>query len=95
MNIPEAKSPRRDANQALAKKVKTEPPSASVTDSAIRRTSMACTPEERQTMISEAAYFIAKHRNFARGHELEDWLCGERQIDAAIARGELLRVYPT
>jgi hypothetical protein len=29
-------------------------------------------------MIAEAAYFIAAQRNFAPGHELDDWLAAER-----------------
>lgn len=35
----------------------------------------------RAAMISEAAYFRAEKRNFAPGHELEDWLAAERQVD--------------
>jgi hypothetical protein len=44
-------------------------------------------------MISEAAYFMAEHRGFESGHELQDWLFAESQIDAAIARGDLPQVY--
>ena len=44
-------------------------------------------------MISEAAYFASEHKGFECGHELQDWLCAESQIDAAIARGELPHVY--
>jgi hypothetical protein len=32
-------------------------------------------------MISEAAYFLAEHRGFGPGHELEDWLRAEHEID--------------
>lgn len=31
-------------------------------------------------MISDAAYFRAKHRGFVPGHDLEDWLHAERLI---------------
>ena len=40
--------------------------------------------DDRRMMISEAAYFMAKRRNFAPGHELEDWLLAEKQVDAAL-----------
>jgi len=36
--------------------------------------------DELAGMIARAAYFIAEHRNFAPGHELDDWLEAERQI---------------
>lgn len=45
-------------------------------------------PEQRLAMICEAAYYLAEHRGFAAGHELEDWLLGEKQIDAVIGYGE-------
>ncbi len=39
---------------------------------------------EQQTMIAEAAYFIAEHRGFSTGHELGDWLQAEREIHAGM-----------
>jgi hypothetical protein len=30
--------------------------------------------------IAVAAYFLAEHRNFAPGHEMEDWLSAEREL---------------
>lgn len=36
--------------------------------------------DELLGMIATAAYYIAEQRNFAPGHELEDWLAAERQI---------------
>jgi len=39
----------------------------------------------RWVMIAEAAYYIAEHRGFAQGHELEDWLLAEKQIDAMLS----------
>jgi hypothetical protein len=30
--------------------------------------------------IAVAAYYLAEQRNFASGHELEDWLQAERQV---------------
>ena len=39
------------------------------------------TREDRPVLVAEAAYFLAQARGFAPGHELEDWLAAERQID--------------
>lgn len=41
----------------------------------------AITPEERQQMIAEAAYFRAQHRGFTGGSPEHDWLEAEREID--------------
>jgi Protein of unknown function (DUF2934) len=62
-------------------------------NSIIKRVFITCTPGQRQAMISEAAYFEAQYRGFESGHELEDWLLAESQIDAAIASGELPHVF--
>jgi hypothetical protein len=36
--------------------------------------------EDMDGMIATAAYYLAERRNFAPGHELEDWLAAEQQI---------------
>ena len=41
-------------------------------------------------MVSEGAYFLAQRRGFAPGHELDDWLCAEKQINEALEA--LLRI---
>lgn len=50
------------------------------------------TAEEREQLIAETAYRIAERRGFGCGHELDDWLEAEKQVDAmlaaATARGE-------
>jgi hypothetical protein len=40
-------------------------------------------------MIAKAAYFRAAQRDFAPGHELEDWLAGESEVDRRIAEAQL------
>jgi hypothetical protein len=35
---------------------------------------------ERESMIRLYAYYLAEHRGFAPGHEIEDWLTAERQL---------------
>lgn len=42
----------------------------------------ALSPEERHRRIAEAAYLRAAARGFAPGHELDDWLAAERELDA-------------
>ena len=44
--------------------------------------------EERQHMIHEAAYYRAEKRQFAPGHEVEDWAEAERQIDELLANAK-------
>lgn len=69
---PATKAPR-------AKKAKPVETAGPVTVTSI--TTIAA-PDESELlgMISIAAYYIAEQRNFAPGHELEDWLEAERQI---------------
>jgi hypothetical protein len=39
--------------------------------------------EDLTGLIATTAYFIAAERNFASGHELDDWLEAERRIKSA------------
>ena len=39
--------------------------------------------EDRLRRIREAAYFKAEKRGFAPGHELDDWLEAEEEVDQA------------
>lgn len=43
-------------------------------------------PETRAALIAEAAFFRAEKRGFAPGHETEDWLAAEAEIDAKLLR---------
>jgi Protein of unknown function (DUF2934) len=42
--------------------------------------------ELQRSMIAEAAYYLAKRRGFAPGHELDDWLAAEGEIKQLWAR---------
>jgi hypothetical protein len=44
----------------------------------------------RQKMIEDAAYFKAEKRNFAPGHEVQDWADAEREIDDLINRAKMM-----
>lgn len=48
--------------------------------------SRAVTPLERNQMIEKAAYYHAERRGFEPGHELEDWLAAEQDVQAVLAR---------
>ena len=41
--------------------------------------------EDRLDMIAENAYYRAERRGFLPGHEMEDWLAAEREVDALLA----------
>lgn len=41
--------------------------------------------ETFRRQVAEAAYLRAEARGFAPGHELEDWVAAEREIESRIA----------
>jgi Protein of unknown function (DUF2934) len=43
------------------------------------------TTQERRDLIAKAAYFRAERRGFRAGHELEDWLAAEAEVDRQLA----------
>ncbi len=42
------------------------------------------TREQRECMISEAAYYMAEHRHFQGGDPIHDWLQAQMEIDSKI-----------
>lgn len=45
-------------------------------------------PGVRTALIAEAAYFRAEKRGFAPGHETEDWVAAEAEVDAKLMKGK-------
>ena len=43
-------------------------------------------PEQRAALIAESAYYRAEKRGFDPGHETEDWLAAEAEVDAMLLR---------
>lgn len=43
------------------------------------------TESERRGMIEVAAYLRAEARNFVPGHEVEDWLAAEAEVDQRLS----------
>ena len=63
---------------------------AKMTTKAISRTdrsdsvsAWSISPEARQQMIDEAAYYRYVQRGFAPGHDLDDWLAAEADFEEA------------
>jgi hypothetical protein len=59
------------------------------TNSIVTRSSAYVAPQQREAMIADSAYFRSAHRGFEPGHEVDDWLAAESEIDAALTRGDL------
>lgn len=78
--------PRAPKHKAPAGRASQTPP----VDTAAARSSAAgamtdgaafLEPAERRALIAEAAYFRAERRGFEPGHELEDWVAAESDIE--------------
>ncbi len=46
--------------------------------------------QERRQMIEVAAYLRAEQRNFAPGHEVEDWLAAEEEVNLRLLHARKL-----
>jgi len=53
-----------------------------ITKSNLQQRELPSISESREARIAEQAYWRAERRGFAPGHELEDWLHAEREIDS-------------
>jgi hypothetical protein len=60
---------------------------ARVPKSPLTSTARQVTPEERRRLIAENAYLRAERRGFTAGHETEDWLAAEAEVDALLKVG--------
>jgi hypothetical protein len=47
----------------------------------------AVSTDDRRAMVAEAAYLRAERRGFTPGHETEDWLAAEIEVDALLKAG--------
>ena len=46
------------------------------------------TESQRHEAVQVAAYYLAERRGFEPGHELEDWINAEVQLDATFGTGQ-------
>lgn len=60
----------------------------SVEGGARSSSSAASRPIHREKAISEVAYLFAEKRGFAPGHELDDWLAAEKEIDSLLTSAQ-------
>jgi Protein of unknown function (DUF2934) len=74
-DIPANPTSRAEAPRAAARPPKPAAPQAA---------RVTLTVEARRTMIAENAYLRAERRGFAPGHETEDWLAAEAEVDALL-----------
>jgi hypothetical protein len=87
-----AKSPaKKKVSKKMAVKAK-EAPAKKVAKKSTKSTksqtsSINITSEERWKMIAIAAYHRAEKREFAPGHELQDWAEAEKEVDELLMSG--------
>jgi DUF2934 family protein len=73
---------RADPKPAPAAAARRPPPRTAPSVPAAPR--VAVTRETRRALIAEGAYLRAERRGFAPGHETEDWLAAEAEVDALL-----------
>ena len=54
---------------------------ADITDTSLQHREFHSLSDSREARIAEEAYWRAERRGFTPGHELDDWLEAERQVD--------------
>lgn len=81
---PPASSARASRGRKVSRKPE-RPANAAVKPEGVKLVSLA--PVDRTAMIAAAAYFRAERRRFAPGHELEDWVLAEREVDTVLLTG--------
>jgi len=62
-------------------------PSADAKPAVQEPRSLGITAEERYKMIAHLAYLRAEKRSFAPGHEVDDWLQAESEVDQMLRGG--------
>jgi hypothetical protein len=72
------KSPGSRATQA--RKPAAPAPDAPSVETLARADGESPSPEQLYRMIQETAYYKAKARNFAPGHEVQDWIEAEAEV---------------
>ena len=53
-----------------------------ITGSTLQHRELPSLSESREARIAEAAYWRAERRGFEPGHDIDDWLHAEREIDS-------------
>jgi hypothetical protein len=74
----------RDKNPTASTPRKRAPRKTVVTSRPKSKVARFVGPEQRAALIAEAAFFRAEKRGFAPGHEVEDWLAAEAEVDTKL-----------
>jgi hypothetical protein len=76
------------AKKAVPKKAapKKAAPKKAVSKTPVKKKAAAIDPQMRYEMIEKMAYYCAKKRHFAPGHEYADWLASEKKIDEMLSK---------
>lgn len=77
---PKKAAPKKAAPKTAAPK-KAAPTKTAAKAPAKKKAAAAVDPQMRYEMIEKMAYYLAKDRNFAPGHEQEDWHASEKKVD--------------
>ncbi|MCI0435032.1 MAG: DUF2934 domain-containing protein [Gemmatimonadetes bacterium] len=80
---------KRSAKATAPEQASAESQATETATPAARSITVGLAAVDRDAMIATAAYFRAQQRRFEAGHELEDWLAAESEIDAALLTGKL------
>jgi hypothetical protein len=80
--LPDAPKPADPAPVTGPASARRAPPAQKSSASAPSRARV--TPEARRALIAESAYLRAEGRGFVPGHETEDWLAAEAEVDALL-----------
>lgn len=70
---------------SAAPRARSAPPKGTRTSKPAPRAALST--DDRRAMIAEAAYLRAERRGFTPGHETEDWLAAEVEVDALLRAG--------
>lgn len=80
--------PREKTPTTVSVKTRAPRKSAAAAAKAVTPFTSFVGPEKRAELIAEAAYLRAEKRGFLPGHELEDWLAAESEVDSKLMRAE-------
>jgi len=88
-NFDKTPSHNATSQQARQKTALVPPPAPARNENKSPRTPSSkpqVTSQEREQMIATKAYLRAEQRGFASGHEQEDWLQAEAEVDRLIRK---------
>jgi len=82
-------SPKTASTQARRRTANVPPPAPAGNENKSPRTLSSKRPltsQQREQMIATMAYLRAEQRGFVPGHEQEDWLQAEAEVDRSIIK---------